>query len=625
MARSDAKEPVRCLFSPHDLIAIFSTHRSQTTYHWQGCELILPYVRTRCHQLKTMADNTAGLADGQAPTHTYVPNRGYLDDQRAPQGMVTADDPANDQDQDQDQEDEDYDDLFEEDDLDSDVLMSANPSDLTKSYNRQRRLNQAVADQNMPRSQYPRSNPQPTGSDLAPSKDDHVNMLSKHAAKLKLEDKYSGTYHGKGADKSERATSEQVLDPRTRMILLQMINRDVVSEINGVISTGKEANVYHALSLDEDGNEIHRAIKVYKTRILVFKDREKYVAGEYRFRQGYNKSNNRAMVKVWAEKEMRNLKRIHAAGIPSPEPLYLRLHVLAMSFLGDSKGIASPRLKDVEFVDSDPLPRWRSLYVSILSYMRIMYQVCKLVHADLSEYNILYHEHRPYIIDVSQSVEHDHPRSSDFLRMDIKNINDFFSRKSVFVLSDRAVYDFILRSTADLITTVDDISILENEVDKIMANRSDQDMEENEVDNAVFRNQYIPQTLNEVYDAERDVDVLNATGRDTRVYKDLLATPSNQQAPRPSSPDGSTHSADSNVSASSDDDEDGDEAGGAALHDDSDWDDDERAPRGKRFQDKEEKKAHKAAVKEEKREKRQTKMPKHVKKKLVKEKGRGKR
>ena len=40
------------------------------------------------------------------------------------------------------------------------------------------------------------------------------------------------------------------------------------------------------------------------------------------------------MVKMWAEKEMRNLKRLYSAGIKCPEPLYLKLHVLVMGFLG---------------------------------------------------------------------------------------------------------------------------------------------------------------------------------------------------------------------------------------------------------------------------------------------------
>jgi RIO kinase 1 len=546
--------------------------------------------------------NVTGLADGLVPAHTYIPNRGYEHDQQPP--TAEEDDLA---------EDDDYDDILEENDLDDEALMTANPADLTKSYNRQRRLHDAVADSNTPKSHYPKANPQPSSHGGPASRDDQINLLSKHASKLRLEDKYSGTYHGKGADKSERATSEQVLDPRTRMILLQMINRNVVSEINGVISTGKEANVYHALHTGEDGTETHRAIKVYKTSILVFKDREKYVSGEYRFRQGYNKSNNRAMVKVWAEKEMRNLKRIHAAGIPSPDPVYLRLHVLAMSFLGDAKGIASPRLKDVEFADEDPRPRWRALYVSVLCYMRIMYHVCRLVHADLSEYNILYHEDKAHIIDVSQSVEHDHPRSLDFLRMDIKNVNDFFSRKNVLTFADRAVYELVLRPNASTTTTDMSIAETEGEIDTQMSNRTEADFEEDEVDNAVFRKQYIPQTLNEVYDAERDIDTVNTTGQNSLVYKNLLADRASPDNVRPAE-----SSASASASGSEDDDsDDGDE--GAAIHSDED----EGRPRGKRFQDKEEKKAHKAAVKEEKREKRATKMPKHVKKKLVKEKSRG--
>lgn len=62
----------------------------------------------------------------------------------------------------------------------------------------------------------------------------------------------------RGKDKSDRATVEQVMDPRTRMILFKMISRSVFMEVNGCISTGKEANVYHATT--KDGSD--RAIKV---------------------------------------------------------------------------------------------------------------------------------------------------------------------------------------------------------------------------------------------------------------------------------------------------------------------------------------------------------------------------
>ena len=70
----------------------------------------------------------------------------------------------------------------------------------------------------------------------------------------------------------------------------------------------------------------------------------RYVSGDFRFRSGYCRSNPRKMVKTWAEKEMRNLARLRAAGIPAPAPLLLRMHVLVMDFIGDD-GVAAPRLK----------------------------------------------------------------------------------------------------------------------------------------------------------------------------------------------------------------------------------------------------------------------------------------
>ena len=51
------------------------------------------------------------------------------------------------------------------------------------------------------------------------------------------------------------------------------------------------------------------AVKVYKTSVLTFKDRDRYVAGEFRWRHGYCRSNPRKMVRMWAEKEMRNYRR----------------------------------------------------------------------------------------------------------------------------------------------------------------------------------------------------------------------------------------------------------------------------------------------------------------------------
>lgn len=50
------------------------------------------------------------------------------------------------------------------------------------------------------------------------------------------------------------------------------------------------------------------------------------------------------MVRLWAEKEMRNLVRMHSAGLPVPQPILLRSHVLLMSFIGKD-GWPAPKLK----------------------------------------------------------------------------------------------------------------------------------------------------------------------------------------------------------------------------------------------------------------------------------------
>jgi RIO kinase 1 len=126
------------------------------------------------------------------------------------------------------------------------------------------------------------------------------------------------------------------------MILFKLLSSGTLKEIHGCISTGKEANVYYASGENEP---IEYAIKIYKTSILVFKDRDRYVTGEFRFRRGYNRHNPRKMVKVWAEKEMRNLLRLQMAGIRCPSPHSLRQHVLIMTFICKN-GWPAPRLKD---------------------------------------------------------------------------------------------------------------------------------------------------------------------------------------------------------------------------------------------------------------------------------------
>jgi len=320
--------------------------------------------------------------------------------------------------------------------------------------------------------------------------------------------------------RDDRATVEQCLDPRTRLILFRLLSTGIFEKIDGCLSTGKEANVYYAkagnaniqdpflkVETDDGAPVPEYAVKIYKTSILVFKDRDKYVSGEHRWRKGYCKSNPRKMVKVWAEKEMRNYRRIYSAKIPTPKPILLKSHVLVMEFLGEN-GWPSPRLKDAQLSER----RLREAYVQTVLILRHMYQRCRLVHGDFSEYNLLWHNNRVYVIDVSQSVENDHPSALDFLRKDISNVNDYFHKNgNLSVMTTRQLFEFI---TSTVIENTEESE--SNALDEIMADAdqhadklaqaSVRDQKEwgqkNEVDEAVFMSQFLPRSLNQVADVD---------------------------------------------------------------------------------------------------------------------------
>ncbi|KAI0050396.1 RIO1-domain-containing protein [Auriscalpium vulgare] len=444
-------------------------------------------------------------------------------------------------------------------------------------------------------------------------------------------------------DKSDRATNEQVLDPRTRIILFKMIGRGLVHEVNGCVSTGKEANVYHALTPEST----HLALKIYKTSILVFKDRDKYVTGEYRFRRGYSRRNPRKMVRLWAEKEMRNLRRLVTAGIPSPTPVEVRENVLVMTFLGDREGWASPRLKDAH-IDKSAYP---ALYAELVLNVRKLFHQCKLVHADLSEYNILYHDEHLYIIDVSQSVEHDHPAAFDFLRSDLRNVDEFFARMGVQTLGVRRSFEFVIREHLDVppeaafegLLAEAGMGDLEEASDNTAVHGDEHGSAAHE--DAVFLQSYIPRSLNDLYDPERDADAAARGEGQTLIYADTIGLVDTRPPQEPSA----THvrfatSVPEDAAPSENDTSEGDEGSEDTPDEEGEGAEGtsypDRQPRGHRHEDREAKKvspcgpglllsaehAHsrssqqerKKAVKAEQREKRKTKMPKAEKKRKMK-------
>lgn len=254
-------------------------------------------------------------------------------------------------------------------------------------------------------------------------------------------------------DKSDRQTVEQCIDARISIIINKLKNSKQITQFDGCVSTGKEANVYYAKGtgiIDPNASSTSTplaikelAVKIYKTSILIFKDRERYIQGEFRFRHGYCKSNPRKMVALWAEKEVRNLKRIALSGLNVPTPYVLKSNLIVMEFIGKD-GVAAPRLKDALNL-FETKEDFDKVYSDIIIIMRTMFRQCRLVHADFSEYNLLYHDNKIYVIDVAQAVEHDHPNSLTFLKRDCHNINEFFAKNGIETLLDQQVYDYITK------------------------------------------------------------------------------------------------------------------------------------------------------------------------------------
>ncbi len=315
-----------------------------------------------------------------------------------------------------------------------------------------------------------------------------VNTSSKIEGQMKKIDKQDLNRALRIKDRSDRATTEQVIDARISRILYKLINKGEITEINGCISTGKEANVYYAKGAN--GKEL--ALKIYKTSILIFKDRDRYISGEFRFRHGYCKSNPRKMVALWAEKEVRNLKRLQLAGIDSPVPLILKSNLIVMDFLGKDSN-AAPRLKDAEIESEEEL---EEIYIKIITILRKLFKECKLVHADFSEYNLLYYEKKIYVIDVGQAVEDFHPNALSFLKRDCHNTNAYFDKNGVETITDQQLFDIV--SGYDKIDNIETL-VVKNREDNI--ERLKENKKFKEIDNGLFINFDIPRSL-----LEEDVD-----------------------------------------------------------------------------------------------------------------------
>lgn len=67
--------------------------------------------------------------------------------------------------------------------------------------------------------------------------------------------------------------------------------------------------VFVCVSLEEQPVPDEVVLKVFKTTLNEFKNRDRYIKDDYRFKDRFSKLNPRKIIRLWAEKEMHNLCR----------------------------------------------------------------------------------------------------------------------------------------------------------------------------------------------------------------------------------------------------------------------------------------------------------------------------
>ncbi|UCH72246.1 MAG: serine protein kinase RIO [Thermoplasmatales archaeon] len=214
---------------------------------------------------------------------------------------------------------------------------------------------------------------------------------------------------------TDRKTEEEVFDKTTLHTLEKLISDKVIDNFDFPISTGKEGNVFRAVRPDKS----YVAIKIYRTSNATFKHISKYITGDPRFKSMQN--NRRGVIYVWTKKEFKNLERLQQAGIKAPKPITYSKNVLVMGYIGEPDRPA-PMLKDVE------LEKPMETFDTIIKFISRMYKKAKIVHTDMSAFNILMYKNEPYLIDLGQGVLLEHPNAHEFLKRDIHNMVSYFNK-----------------------------------------------------------------------------------------------------------------------------------------------------------------------------------------------------
>jgi RIO kinase 2 len=202
-----------------------------------------------------------------------------------------------------------------------------------------------------------------------------------------------------------------------------LVKASVIDSFGQALGVGKEADVYDALS--PSGNRI--AVKFHRLGRTSFR--------QTRRKRGYIREHSTWLFQshLAAEKEFQTMKLVYENGVAVPEPIYQNRHVIAMGMI---EGGELAKYKDVGNAEK--------VLREILLNVKRAYVNAHVIHADLSEYNIILKpEGEILIIDWPQSVRTDHSNAKELLARDLKNVLMFFKRRFNIKLAVEEAFAYV--------------------------------------------------------------------------------------------------------------------------------------------------------------------------------------
>jgi len=189
------------------------------------------------------------------------------------------------------------------------------------------------------------------------------------------------------------------------LALSDFVKRGNLSAFGERIGVGKESVVYEAVG------EMHLAVKFHRQGRTSFKH----------IRRLRDHLTDKPKV-PWlyaaalaARHEFAVMEKLYPK-VSIPRPVACSRHALAMEF------VSGPPLNRITL--SDPENGLNMILGEVAAARRL-----GIIHADLSEFNIMVDDSGPKIIDWPQAVEVIHPHAEELLERDLVNVLRFFERK----------------------------------------------------------------------------------------------------------------------------------------------------------------------------------------------------